>query len=230
MNLEIQYKKWDSDFFGLKVGHISVGEDEFSDGTVQLNFENYDLIYIFSKCKLPNFSNELVDEKLVFEKELNNDYTFKHHISKVSEFTQNDYESLYDLALLSGKYSRYKLDANFSTDSFQKLYKTWLDNTLNNTFGFALFAAYFDNQIAGFITLNKKDETTAEIGLISVFEKFHGKGIAKDLINVASNYCLKEGFLKIKVATQRINNPATKLYLSMNFKLISTTFIYHIWK
>jgi dTDP-4-amino-4,6-dideoxy-D-galactose acyltransferase len=230
MALEVQNRDWDSLFFGIKIGQVFYTGDfkELSD--ILRENKEFKLIYLFSEKSIPEFDNYLVDIKVVFNKKTERIDSKFDDIEVVTSEIPQFYNDLLDLALLSGKYSRFKTDKNLPKGSYERLYKTWLDKTLNKTFGKIIFISRQASEIAGFITLNNLDSTTCEIGLIAVSEKHQGLGIGRKLIQYTTNYAINEGYSNIKVATQGVNLAAIKLYEKSGFKKNIETYIYHIWK
>lgn len=81
----------------------------------------------------------------------------------------------------------------------------------------------------GFATLNRKNETLSEIGLIAVSKTSRGLGVGKKIINESIIKSKKAGFNEIQVVTQLDNIAAVSLYKSTNFKIKKVTNIYHFW-
>lgn len=227
--MQLKSKSWDSSFFNKNIGEALNTESEIELAEFKEKSKDFELVYLLSDTPLKQFDGYYFDEKVVFEKKPHGLSVTKNRIEELDNPTDQEISLLYQLAILSGKYSRYNMDPNFPKPLFTKLYETWIDNTLNKTFGFKLFVIYFEDQMAGFITLNKVDSLTMEIGLISVFENFQGLGLAKDMVNFVSNLCIEMGYTTLLVATQRINGAAIKLYESAGFNFKNATFIYHIW-
>lgn len=225
---------WDSDFFGYEVGkidlkkHISLDFQEFLDSA-----SKFKLVYIFSKYSINYDLINRVDEKIIFEKTI--DFQIEENNNKgieVQSFNENDHSLLEikKLALESGIYSRFYLDKNFKQNEFEKLYISWIEQSINKKIAFDVIVATDNNKtILGFITLNKKNENIAEIGLVAVSEASRGKGIAKKLLNYSFKKAKKLGFETIQVVTQNENIPAMKLYESVGFEIKEKTFVYHYW-
>jgi dTDP-4-amino-4,6-dideoxy-D-galactose acyltransferase len=92
-----------------------------------------------------------------------------------------------------------------------------------------VYIAYVNNNVAGFITVGRKNHR-ADIGLIAVNKEFRGRKIGLSLIEKASQYAFLEGFEEIQVITQGENIPAMKLYSKSGFTIEETTFVYHAWR
>lgn len=80
-----------------------------------------------------------------------------------------------------------------------------------------------NNETAGFISVNKHNSSTAEIHVIGVLEKFHRQKTGEELVRVAEESLLKEGFKFFSVKTlselrEDENYAKTrKFYLKMGF-------------
>lgn len=220
--------EWDSRFFDLNVGSLVISQSDIFDfNEFKKESESFDLIYIISDYKIDNFN--LVDEKEIF---INNDISLNgNHFSDTISFSTeiHSYDQLLNLTLQSGKYSRFNTDKNFKNMEYEKLYTEWLDKSINKDLAIDIIVKIIDNEIVGFITLNNKTDSLAEIGLIAVDKAYRGQGIAKELINKTIWKASKLNFKSIQVVTQHNNKPAVKLYTSTGFKSESITNIYHYW-
>jgi len=221
---------WDSEFFGYNVGRYIIDNQLFDENLLKENKDNFKLIYIFSDEAIHDIKEiKLVDIKVIFEKKIAKDLKDNESIVEFDSNIQN-YSELEQLAYLSGIYSRFKIDENFKNNEFQKLYKIWLDNSLNGKIAFKVFVKIIDQKIAGFVTLKKNDDKTSQIGLISVSDIFQGRGIASELIKKAEYESWKNGFEVLQVPTQFKNKPALKLYTKNGFEIKEKKYIYHYWK
>ncbi len=225
---------WDSDFFGYEVGKIDLKNNMSLDYELFLiAASKYKLVYIFSKYSINYDLINLVDEKIIFEKIL--DFQFEEtnkDTFDIQSFDENIHSvsQIKNLALESGIYSRFYLDKNFKNNEFEKLYISWIEQSINRKIAFEILVATNKNKtILGFITLRKKNENTVEIGLVAVSEASRGKGIAKKLLNFSFKKVKELGFKTILVVTQNQNIPAMKLYESVGFEIKEKTFVYHYW-
>jgi len=220
---------WDSNLFGYPVGLQKINSKEIFDIEKFIEAsKNYRLVYIYSDIELNVGLNlELVDKKVIFHKlnELNK------NLSEIVEFNtqRHSYQELLDLAYLSGISSRFQIDTNFKNNEFIKLYKQWVDNSINGKIAFKILIKHINNKIAGFITLRIINNGTTQIGLIAVNKLFQGRNIASSLIKECESISLDNGYSNIEVATQFDNKPAIKLYEKNNFSVKSKTYIYHFW-
>ncbi|EIA10242.1 acetyltransferase, GNAT family [Flavobacterium frigoris PS1] len=153
------------------------------------------------------------------------------NVNKIEYYQHNrkNYDDILDLTLQSGEYSRFNIDENFRNNEYSKLYKEWIDNSINKKLAQEIIVKYLDNKVVGFATLSKKDDQLADISLVAVDKNYRGKGIAKEIILNTIIEAKKRGFNKIQVVTQVDNLPANGLYLATGFKEKSLTNIYHHW-
>lgn len=229
----IQKADWDSNFFGFNIGKIDLDPTDNIEEFLN-DASKFKLVYIFSNKELTIPGLNLVDKKVIYEKKINNTGNFDNQLNNesISLFSEQDhsYEQLLNLAYLSGTYSRFRLDKGMPEGYFNKLYKLWLDNSLNKSIAFATIVSTSDNNVSGFVTLGKKDSKCSKIGLIAVDENYQGRKIGSKLLNECEVLSRKKGFSKIEVATQGNNLAACRLYEKNNFKVKSEQFIYHLWK
>ncbi|PZX47653.1 GNAT family N-acetyltransferase [Algoriphagus chordae] len=212
---------FDSNLFNYPVGKTSLGElwdeHEFLEEA-----RDYQLVYIFSETALviTNPAIQLVDTKLTFQKSLeplSKPIEIQHFECSLLE------EELFDLAFLSGKYSRFKTDSRLQNLEFDKLYRLWIKN------------AFEKNQVivapenTGMVTYSIEKEL-GRIGLIAVSEKCQGQGLGKKLVKAAEFLCLHKGAKYLQIPTQEANIPACRLYTSLGYEPAEKSYVYHWWK
>ena len=170
----IAEKKWDSDFFNLKIGEVN-----FADGKDYSNFQYYDLLYVVSDedfdLQIDGFTNSFSEQKVKFHKKLSEIFQINEKVYSHLEI-EFDIQEIYQLAFESGKHSRFLLDKNFGTEKFKELYRLWIDNSISKTFADDVFLYKNNQEIAGLLTYKTTDDN-ATVGLIAVFNKHQGKGI-----------------------------------------------------
>jgi dTDP-4-amino-4,6-dideoxy-D-galactose acyltransferase len=225
--MKIKKLEWDSTFFNLNIGELSLLE------STNLNIDsikpfclNFDLVYVFSSGSFLNpvfFESQKIELELVLSKKDSN--------IKKNENIYSCQELSNDLIKLSyecGKHSRFKLDSKFSTSDFENLYKVWIEKSIEREICDEVFVYKIEDQIVGFVTIKIKD-LEAEIGLIAVDLKYQGIGIGQGLIDSTINYSLRKGIKKIVVSTQGNNLQAIAFYTRKDFKITKTKIITHLW-
>lgn len=216
---------WDSDFFNIEIGEIVNGDDLTND-----NYANFDLLYVKTKeeISLPGFKLNYKENKVVFEKKIDALTDDSAEIKQLSK-SKYDINEIYDLAYVSGKYSRFKKDNLFGELNFKKLYKKWIDNSITKQFADDILLYFLKDKIVGFVTY-KKNADFAQIGLIAVDSEHQGKGIGKQLIQKVENCLFREGIKKLRIPTQLENKEACSFYKKIGYEIIETTPIKHYWK
>jgi dTDP-4-amino-4,6-dideoxy-D-galactose acyltransferase len=233
----IEFLKWDTDFFGKKIGLLK-WDTQSVDNTESLisrsKDDGFDLLYI--QCANTDFaSNNIIrqtgavcyDEKVIFRKNLNS----KHHLIEGNIFSFPGFplpEQLYSLAIQSGKFSRFNTDKKFEEGKFEELYKKWLDNSVNRSIADEVLVYSGNKSINGFVTLKLKDES-GQIGLIAVDEKCRGQNIGSSLVKKIENILIEHDIFALSVVTQKANKPAYNFYLKNNFSVYEINNIYHLW-
>jgi len=232
----IKKLEWDSRFFGYPVGMIdltgtnSIDTDLFRQSVRSSGFK---LVYIFSNPLAENANSAigkagavLVDRKIIFSKETEN---HQHFTTPVIAYTSKEMtDELIRLALSSGLFSRFRIDAGFTNNEFERLYTEWIEKSISEEIAQKIFVTYHNSKITGLITLGKKDNM-ANVGLLSVDEKYKGRKIGYDLVRRADAEAYALGFKTLTVATQNRNQAACSLYQKCNFIIAEEINVYHFW-
>ncbi len=229
--IQLEYLEWDSNFFHKKIYRCVI--DQVSD-TLLLNKEltkiQGDLCYIISKddLKIKNKrSFFLADRKVVFMK---NKFChcaephFDYEIISCVQYTPQ----LLELALLSGQYSRFKTD-KFLNPWFNKMYKIWLEKSLDKQIASEVFVFKNDNEQLGFVTIKKKAKS-AIVGLIAVNETHQGKKIGSSLLKKVEWWCSENDIETLEIATQMDNEKACAFYKKNGYEIKQIEYIYHYYK
>lgn len=219
---------WDSDFFGYKVAKLELNNSTNFSPLSQLQ---YRLIYVFAPKPIEQLESNLVDKKASFHTaiSLNGKAINQGLVIEAFDEYKHSYEELINLTLESGVFSRFAIDKNFINKEYEKLYTKWITNSVDKISAIEVFVAIENSTILGMVTLTKKTDELADIGLLAVAPQARGKRVASSLIEHAKKYALNHGFKNIQVVTQLDNEPAVKLYESTGFELKELTYIYHIW-
>lgn len=218
---------WDSTFFGYEVGKVELEDNEVLSAN-QLAVNNYQLIYIFSNqqlasAQLNEIPAQLVDVKLLLGKPV---ILGKEQDESIVLITQLS-DDLINLAIQSGWYSRFKLDAKFKNKEFERMYTAWITSSIERD-DVVVFGYMSNQQLVGFISLSTKNNA-ADIGLIAVDETQRGMHIGSKLIVMADVYAQQNSLTRITVNTQQENSSALKFYTKNGFDILKRTYIYHLW-
>lgn len=231
---ELKYLEWDSNFFGFKVGLLSsVGTlNKLNAQLDKYQKDGYRLIYLVLSQRInETFLNKnnrecfFMDEKITFIKKIEKNKNTNSNILKYAG--NNSDELLYELAIQSGEYSRFKLDKNIEDEKFRQLYILWMTNSINKVIANEVFVVDKKN-VRGVVTLGEKNKR-ANIGLIAVNKECRGEGLGKQLLVAAENWGSSQGYKHIQVVTQKHNKIACSFYESNGYHQEKNQFIYHVW-
>lgn len=230
--METRILQWDSAFFGLRIGRVDLQTD--ADVVELKNYQEdlrqqFDLLYIFNLNNV-NFSAEgaqLVDEKILYSKPCEP----RKQFSDVAFFqgaTPSD--DLYRLALVSGGYSRFKLDEHLPQGSYERLYNRWIENACPREGTNKQILTFLDtnNITKGMITIDHQGEL-GHIGLVAVDADAQHQGIGGKIMSTLDGYLFKLGVKTLEVPTQKANTNACRWYEKNGFRIQSKTPIYHWW-
>lgn len=230
--MEIRALQWDSDFFGLRIGRADIftTEDALSLASQYNELkQQFDLLYVFDPNNVGFDAGgaRLVDEKILYSKpcEARKQYP---EISFYQAAHPND--DLYRLALVSGGYSRFKLDERLPKGSYERLYTRWIENECANRGGGKMVFVFSDEAegIRGMITVDYSSEL-GHIGLVAVDPDTQHHGIGYKIMSTLDGYLYQKGVKTLKVPTQKANTDACRWYEKNGFTIQSITPIYHWW-
>lgn len=194
--------------------------------------KGYDLVYIYSGCKIQQDGGGeflLVDVggQIEYIKTLTGVPDHCKHNPSIIEYTDNRITpDIMELAYLSGHRSRFRVDSYLPTGSFEKLYETWIAKTIAQAPSARIYAFYREKRAVGMITAERYNDSCT-IGLLAVHPSCRGLGIATKLIRQVESFCLANNICTLEVKTQLSNVMAQSLYLKNSFLEAHRTFIYH---
>jgi len=223
---------WDSKFFGLRIGRVEIQSEEENRSLAskkKMLKRNYDLIYVFSNHGLGSVDSEakLVDEKIVYS--LSGGFSIEDSPKVVLwDAEWGVTKDLLYLALISGVYSRFKLDERFPVGSYERLYSRWIEQSVNHSIATEVFCYVVDNTPRGLVTLNINDGK-GTIGLVAIHEDFQHKGIGFNMMHHVISYTRQHQCKMLSVATQLKNISACRLYEKSGFVEESVTDVWHWW-
>ena len=226
--MKIKFLEWDSLFFNKKIGQLEINKIGLNDSS----YEEYDLLYVKlsqdKDLKIKGFINSHTETKVIFYKDNLNPKKKKSNIKSALDLVV-DKKSIYELAYLSGIYSRFNLDRNFTKKDFKRLYKKWVDNSFEKSFADDVLVYFDEKQIVGFVTY-KEFEYYATIGLIAVNENERGRGIGIELIESVESAIYKKGIFELRIPTQLENKQACSFYINKGYKIKNRKILKHFWK
>ena len=219
---------WDSEFFGLNIGRIDWRNNQEPIVLSKEELLDYNLIYVFVHHGqlVPLNDAKLVDSKVIYRKKIIARTSMHQNVVAYTDSRPN--EELYDLALQSGVYSRFRLDGNFPAGSYEKLYRRWIEQSVCKVMADDVLCYYDGGKILGMVTVDVKDNI-GSIGLVAVDVTSRGKGVGSVLLSAVDAYFSDKGISSVEVATQLNNLTACSWYERNGYKVASVTDIYHLW-
>ncbi len=223
---------WDSRFFGLRIGRadLQTGTDceELSRRHAEWK-QQYDLLYVFDNGAVGfrAAGARLVDKKILYSKPCEPHKPFPN-----CTFFNGDHptDALYHLALVSGGFSRFKLDQRLPKGSFEQLYSRWIENACpaEGSNRRILISEDEHGVAQGMITFDYQD-ALGHIGLVAVNTDRQHSGIGSRLIATVESYLFEQGVKTLEVPTQKANTDACRWYEKNGFTIQNKTPIYHWW-
>ncbi|EKD26076.1 MAG: hypothetical protein ACD_79C01379G0004 [uncultured bacterium] len=232
---------WDTDFFGFKVAQITTSRqspDELQINLNTLKSLGVKLVYFFSenildkeyKFLLSDFNGNLVDRKVTFFIDLIKINSKNIPKSKeVNSYNKNmSMEDLENLAVESGRYSRFAIDPKISENKYLELYKIWIRKSVKKEIANELFVINKENKIYGMITLIV-EKNEGKIGLLSVDSNSRNIGDGRKLINAVHLWLLNNECKSCYVVTQMDNVVACNFYKNCGYSVHKLEYCYHFW-
>ena len=228
----IEKLQWDSDFFGLSIGRAEICSEEDGKVLASQAFDakrDFDLVYVFAShgCEFQANNARLVDRKVVYSLADATQSRLCHEVA-LWDGSRGVTDELLHLALVSGKYSRFKLDDDFPLGSYERLYSRWIEQSVNHAMASEVFCYMIEDVPRGLVTLNNKNGI-GTIGLVAIHEDLQHRGIGSSMMSHVIRYSKEKHIEKLIVATQLDNTPACRLYEKNGFEVESVTDVWHWW-
>lgn len=234
---------WDSAFFKMKIGSLSLSAKDqiknLAGKLAEARERGFKLVYVFTPYPFPKsskilseFRSRKVDEKVIYQMRIHpSKIDKKKPLVRIVRYkAKNAGKALTALAIQSGVHSRFKFDPGFRSEEYRRLYTLWIQRSVRREISDETFVSLdgSSSRITGFVTLKIKNRS-AFIDLIGVDASCRGKGIGTSLVLRAQAWSCSKKANVLSVATQRDNKAACGLYEKMGFEEFSSSFVYHIW-
>lgn len=154
-------------------------------------------------------------------------------IQRIESGCGYDHASVLDVASSAFRFSRFHLDPNIPNRQADAVKREWIHNALLGNRGDSVWIAMDGDRVVGFLSSvlashhdKSSEEGIAVIDLIAVDPAAQGNGIGRHLTNAFFHH-YKPRFNRFRVGTQVANLPALRLYQSMGFQPIASTYVFH---
>ncbi len=225
----MQKRVWDSSFFKQSIYEFSGSYEELRKYD-KAALEPDSIIYFFSDRLAPELEKFLVDKKIT--------YSIEPHCLKLKPNSINVEiyhpvrpinEKLYDLAIQSSLYSRFRRLGLFRDEDVDSMYRRWIEKAFEHSNEFYISSISEQDEIISLI-LSRIEGCTANIDIVATDIKVRGKGLGRKVLHQTLYYLFSLDIKKIFVTTQLDNVAACSLYESSGFKKYKLKYIYHIRK
>lgn len=230
----IEELKWDSQFFGLKVGVSRFANDsEWS----HPELSKWDLVYFFVDPR-DQKANRILEEKalladikVTYSIKINHSAAAIHLPDTLSIYNSSPLDDVViGIGKQSGSYSRFNVDPDIPHQKFEELYSIWMKKSISREIADEVFVFRNKNKIiGGVITIGIKNGR-GEIGILAVDESFRGQHVGTLLIQQSKKYCYEKKIPELQVVTQQKNLQACRFYEKCGFKAEDIINVYHYWK
>lgn len=240
--MNIEFLKWDSDFFGIKIGKLIINEEVSFDPMLfkkQVNEECYELVYVFKFNKMLEFEQitetelALVDIQLTMSKKFEKHDYYKEPYEFKTNLTDKERFECYKIAEATSIVSRFYNEKKIGKEKTKELYRKWIDNSLNHSFSDGIFLFKETDSVIGIHLIKvNQNNNTGYFTLTGVRPDIKGKGIGSQLWKQSFGYFAKETEINVVMSPFSIQNTESfNFHLKMGFnKIEETKFIYHYKK
>jgi len=241
---KIQILDFDTKLFGFKIGRFIGRKLSLEEARKIVKYcKNKGIKCLYADLDINDFASlsaatkcgfVISDIRIIFEKDLTgfkattkiklDDYQVDDNIK------DTDIPYLKSLSKEMSGVSRFTFDKSFPAGSGEKLYIAWMLNSISKEVADKIFIAreIKTKKPLGVITC-KEEQDHGEIVLLGVDKEHSGRGIATFILSRALCFFKKNGFKKVRVATQGSNVPAQRLYQKNGFLTQSTSVFFHLW-
>jgi dTDP-4-amino-4,6-dideoxy-D-galactose acyltransferase len=228
LTIIIKELKWDSAFFGRKIGALKATSDDLSTVKEAL-IKAKKIGFAYLTCRLT-----VQDTGLIRHLESNGFYLTDIGVTletatrryyqqgkqsrptkqkAIKAATREDIPALQKYITSLFPESRFYHDPFFSREDADRLYRAWIENSVKGDAADIVF--HFPG--AGFISCRKAGKHSGQIVLVGVKKRFRGKGYGTALIAQAMTWFRKERIGTVTVRTQLKNTKALNFYLHTGF-------------
>ncbi len=236
-----EYLKWDSEFFGINIARAlpSRLSQKVRDAIEQkCRAENIDCVYFLADADDPETARvaeatgfNMVDIRVTLKRRILNqipESSLTPSDGLVRPATREDLTNVRLIARHSHRDSRFYFDVNFSHAKCDLLYETWIQNSCSGCSD-AVFVAEHQQRASGYITCNRLDEHTGQIGLFAVDGPAQNLGFGSALVCKALRWFRDQGIEDVEVVTQGRNVDAQRCYQRWGFLTHRVQVWYHWW-
>lgn len=239
----LQLLRWDTEFFGLKIGRVLTSRLDVAslEAIVKLAKEGrFECLYFQAEpddaetvTLAEKAGFHLVDVRIVLEHPFDGRpapaprYPIPEEIGLMGP-RRKDVPTLEEIAVEIGYTSRFCFDRRFPPDACPRLYQAWLHKAIADARD-SVIVAQLSSRVVGLIACGALPNQVGNIQLAGVQSNWRGRGVGTALVQGALDWFRAQGVDRAKVTTQARNVPAQRLYQQMGFFTRRMTLYYHKW-
>lgn len=229
---------WDSEFFGFEIGRVrtrslspevveAVDRWSVANGIACLYFLGDANDSVSIRCA-EDYDFRLVDIRTTLARPISGD---EEPVpvpdgATIRLAVPTDLDPLKAIARSSYHDSRFYFDGRFPVEKCDRLYEIWLEKSFADPTSAVIVAEWRGNP-SGYVTCDRVDAETGQIGLIAA--SVPGAGLGTTLARSANEWFRSQGFIKAQVVTQGRNVRAQAMYQRSGFLTRSVELWYHRW-
>lgn len=230
---------WDSEFFGFKIARLVPRrsgaaelrmhlEEQWEQG-IRLVYWGSDPDDAVSQAAAAANQGLLVDRKTAFVRKLDGFVVRPSERYETRSLPEDGWsDELASLAVQIGQYSRFRQDRHFSTATWQRLYWTWMQNSIKRAIADDVLVIRDAGLVVAVVTVRARGNI-GEIGLLGVQESRRGTGLGRALVDSAMGWFSERPLSYVRVVTQGDNRLACQMYKACGFIEESVENFYHFW-
>jgi dTDP-4-amino-4,6-dideoxy-D-galactose acyltransferase len=222
--------KWDSEFFGKKIGELTLDFESLPQSEAFIGKAKEDG-FKYITCKLQSQQANIIRALELFgfhlsdigvtwavetEQFIYKNVTTNFEIRKsIAVATDKDIPMLKEIAKSLFGDSRFYSDPFFSKEEADNLYQTWVENSVKGAVADIVFCI----PDKGFITCKKSKNNSGEIVLIGIRKDCRGEGFGLSLVEKAIKWFITQSINHVSVRTQLKNLNAMNFYVKLGFRI-----------
>ena len=234
----VERLEWDSAFFGFPVGRLkekSLSSQQLEQ--VEDEARELGMRCLYWEAAASNYESALaaaagrfVPVELRVILSLNDWDALEREaeeLTSIGDSAAEDLPQLVSIAEELSEHSRFRLDPNFPQGSAKRLYRVWIEKSLD---GYAdrIVVARRENRAVGFVTC-RLDDGTGKLELVAVANNARGRGYGAAMVHEACRGLRQQGAERIEAATQGHNVAAQRFYQQCGFRTSRVSMVYHAW-
>ncbi len=226
--------EWDSAFWGVTVGRVggnTLTPEQWASVDTWARAHNIDCLYFLAQPDDPETISvaqkegfRLVDVRV----ELARPSAGAEPPERVRPFRLGDLEALRIIARTSHEITRFYADPHFPRERCSEFYDTWIVRSCEG-WADSVLVGEVEGRAAGYLTCHDRASNRSSIGLFAVSAGARGKGLGRDLVLGALDWCRDHNSTEVSVVTQGANIAAQRVFQRCGFRTSSTGLWFHRW-